>query len=71
MKLDHGKYMEGEIEFVSKADEEACVQCWNESIEMTVDEYGRVFNEGGQYVADVVFEESQEIKDWKKEHEKQ
>lgn len=47
MKLDHGKYMEGEIEFVSKANEEACVQCWNEQIEKTVDEYGRVFNEAG------------------------
>lgn len=51
--LDYGDYMEGEIEFVSKEDEEACLQCWNEQIEMTIDEYGRVYNEGGIYIADI------------------
>lgn len=51
--LDYGDYMEGEIEFFSKEDEEACLQCWNEQIEMTIDEYGRVYNEGGIYIADI------------------
>ncbi|WP_339980422.1 hypothetical protein [Fusobacterium necrophorum] len=55
-KLDYGKYMEGEISFLTKADEEACVRCWNEQIEMTVDEYGRVFNEAGVWIANIKVE---------------
>ncbi|EFS20863.1 hypothetical protein FSBG_00360 [Fusobacterium gonidiaformans 3-1-5R] len=52
-KLDYGDYMDGEIVFNSKADEKACLQCWNEGIEIRVDEYGRVYNEGGIYIADI------------------
>lgn len=56
-KLDYGKYMEGEISFFTKAGEEACLQCWNEGIEMGVDEYGRVFNEAGIWIASIKVEE--------------
>ncbi|EGR53923.1 MULTISPECIES: hypothetical protein [Fusobacterium] len=52
-RLDYADYMEGEIVFNSKADEEACLQCWNEQNELSVDEYGRVYNEGGIYIADI------------------
>lgn len=51
--LDYGMYMEGEIEFASKADEEACLQHWNDQNELSVDEHGRVYNEGGIYIADI------------------
>lgn len=57
MKLDYREYMEGEIVFNSKADEEACLQCWNEGIEMSVDEYGRVFNEADIWIANVKMED--------------
>lgn len=51
--LNYGDYMEGEISFLSKADEEACLQCWNEKNELTVDEFGRVFNEAGVWIANI------------------
>lgn len=56
-KLDYGKYMEGEISFLTKADEQVCLQCWNEGIEMSVDEYGRVFNEADIWIANVKMED--------------
>ncbi|WP_187105718.1 hypothetical protein [Fusobacterium necrophorum] len=52
-KLDYGKYMEGEISFLTKADEEACLQHWNDQNELTVDEFGRVFNEAGIWIASI------------------
>lgn len=51
--LSYGHYMDGEIVFNSRADEEACLQCWNEDIEMKADEYGRVFNEAGIWIANI------------------
>lgn len=67
-KLNYANFMNDEFRFISKEDEVECMQHWAENNELTVDEFGRVFNEGGEYVCDVVFEESQEIKDWKKEN---
>lgn len=46
--------------YASEADEKACEKCWNKEIELNVDEYGRVFNEEGQYIADVVLLEDGE-----------
>lgn len=52
-KITWGDYMEGKIIFTSKEDEKACVEHWKNNNELTVDEYGRVYNEGNQYVADI------------------
>lgn len=52
-KLNWGDYMEGEIIFVSKEDEEICKKHWKDNNQLTVDTYGRVYNEGGQYIADI------------------
>lgn len=39
--------------YASEADERACNEAWDKEIELNVDEFGRVWNEGGQYIADV------------------
>lgn len=36
----------------TKADDKAILATNKKGIEMTIDEYGRIFNEGGQYIAD-------------------
>ena len=36
----------------TEEDNKAMLNCYENSIEMTIDEYGRVYNEGGQYIAD-------------------
>lgn len=40
--------------FASKEDENACEEYWGMEIELYVDEYGCVWNEGGQYIANVI-----------------
>lgn len=47
-------------EYKSEEDKIACEKAWDNEIELKVDEYGRVYNEGGQYIADVVYQESSE-----------
>lgn len=56
-KLSYFDYEEGLIKFSSKEDEEICLKHWKDENELSVDEYGRVFNEGGEYIADVEFRE--------------
>ena len=43
---------------VTEADNEAILKAIEKEIELTIDEVGRVFNEGGQYIADA--EETEE-----------
>jgi hypothetical protein fuD12_05778 len=47
-------------EYKTEEDRAACEKAWDNEIELVVDEYGRVYNEGGQYIADVVYQESSE-----------
>lgn len=39
------------IKGITKKDDRSIMNHNNQSIEMTIDEYGRVYNEGGQYIA--------------------
>lgn len=39
------------IKGITKKDDNALLLCNRSGIEMTIDEFGRVFNEGGQYIA--------------------
>lgn len=39
--------------FASKEDEKTCNKNWDKEIKLYVDEYNRVWTEGGQYIADV------------------
>ncbi|MDO4690147.1 MAG: hypothetical protein Q4A58_02495 [Fusobacterium sp.] len=54
-KLSYLDYEEGIIKFSSKEDEEICLKHWKDENKLSVDEFGRVYNEGGQYIADVGF----------------
>ena len=45
-------------EYKSEEDRKACEDAWDKEIELFVDENGRVFDEGGIYVADVEYQES-------------
>ena len=47
-------------EYKSEEDRAACEKAWDNEIELVVDQYGRVYNEGGQYIADVEYQESSE-----------
>ena len=47
-------------EYKTEEDRVACEKAWDNEIEVWVDEYGRVYNEGGQYIADVEYQESSE-----------
>ena len=47
-------------EYKTEEDKIVCEKAWDNEIELKVDEYGRVYNEGGQYIADVVYQESSE-----------
>lgn len=47
-------------EYKTEEDKIACEKAWNNEIELKIDEYGRVYNEGGQYIADVEYQESSE-----------
>lgn len=60
--MEVSDFMNDEFEFVSKEDEEACLVCWREKNQLTVDEYGRVFNEGGIWIANIKLQtESEEV----------
>ena len=47
-------------EYKTWGDKKACEQAWGNEIELVVDEYGRVYNEAGKYIADVEYQESSE-----------
>lgn len=47
-------------EYKTEEDKIACEKAWDNEIELVVDKYGRVYNEGGQYIADVEYQESSE-----------
>lgn len=59
-KIGYADFMNDEFQFLSLEDEKICMQYWVDKNELTVDDYGRVFNEGGEYVADVRFETFEE-----------
>ena len=48
-------------EYKTEADKKACNEAWGKEIELYVDEIGRVWNERGQYIADVTLLEEGEI----------
>lgn len=52
-KLSYADYMNDEFDLVSQEDEKKCLECWNNGVELTVDDFGRVFNEAGVYIADI------------------
>ena len=54
-KLNYGDYMNDEFNFSSQEDERKCLDCWGQGIELSVDDFGRVYNEAGTYIADVEF----------------
>lgn len=60
MKLNYADYMVDKFNFATQEDERRCLECWEKNIELTVDEFGRVYNEAGTYIADVEFAESEE-----------
>lgn len=47
-------------EYKTESDRKACEDAWDREIELKVDDYGRVFDEGGIYIADVEYQESSE-----------
>ena len=47
-------------EYKTEEDKVACEKAWDNEIVLKIDEYGRVYNEGGQYIADVEYQESSE-----------
>ena len=48
-------------EYNTEADKKACNEAWDKEIELYVDEIGRVWSEGGQYIADVTLLEEGDI----------
>jgi len=40
------------IQGLTEEDNKEIQRCINKDIELSIDEYGRVFTEGGQYIAD-------------------
>lgn len=59
-KLTWGDYQEGRIKFMLKEDEKRCIKHLKNNNELSVDEFGRVYNEGGEYIADVEFTKDEE-----------
>ena len=47
-------------EYKTEEDKNACKKAWDNEIELVVDEYGRVYDEAGKYIADVEYQESSE-----------
>ena len=54
-KLKYANYMNDEFYFATEEDMNVCLECWDNEIELTFDEAGRVYNEAGTYIADVIF----------------
>jgi len=52
-KLIYADYVKGVIQ-IKEEDKKVVEKHFEEEIEMTIDEYGRVYNEGGQYIADII-----------------
>lgn len=44
--------------YASEEDKRACEEAWEKEIELKADEFGRVFDEAGTYIADIVYQES-------------
>ena len=45
-------------EYASEEDKKACEKAQDKEIELEADEFGRVFDEAGTYIADIVYQES-------------
>lgn len=54
-KLHYYDYKEDNFQFASNEDREAVFEAWDDDIVLYYDEFGRVFNEGGQYIADIIY----------------
>lgn len=52
-KLNYADYMSGDVT-IKEEDIKKVEECFNEDIEMTYDEYNRVFDEAGNYIADLI-----------------
>lgn len=52
--------MNEEFYFSSQEDKERCISCWEQEIELTIDDLGRVYTEAGTYIADII-KKSEEI----------
>ena len=51
-KLNYADYMEGNL-VIKKEDLDKVLENFNDGIEMTYDEYNRIFDEVGNYIADL------------------
>ena len=45
-------------EYRSEKDKKVCEKAWDKEIELKTDKFGRVFDEDGTYIADIVYQES-------------
>lgn len=54
-KLNYADYMEGKIK-IKEVDLETVLKHFDEEIELTYDDLGKVYNEGGIYIADLIAE---------------
>lgn len=54
MKITYSMFMNDEFYFVSEEDKKVCFDSWDKEIELTADDFGRVFNEAGTYIADII-----------------
>ena len=43
--------------FGSEKDERICNEMWDKEINLEIDEYGRVYDESGRYIADAEYQE--------------
>ena len=59
-EITFADYMGDHFEFASVEDKKKVFECWEREMETKVDEFGRVFNQAGTYIADVVFTEREE-----------
>ena len=46
--------------FATAEDETICNQNWDNEIKWEIDEFGRVYDEAGRYIADAEYQESSE-----------
>lgn len=52
-KLNYADFMEGNIT-IKKEDQEKVLECFDNEIELTYDEYNRVYDEAGNWIADLI-----------------
>ena len=45
-------------EYASGEDKKTCEKAWDNGIELKADEFGKVFDEAGTYIADIIYQKS-------------